>query len=145
MRDFLDNIRYRFSSFMQGRYGMDNFGRFMLVVWLILYVLRMFLKHGGGILGFISTLLLAYALVRALSRNIPGRYAENQKYLKQRNKVLDYFKNFSFDKVKRDAQQMKDYHIYKCPKCAQKIRIPRGKGHIMVKCPKCGFEFHKKS
>ena len=130
---------------MQGRYGMDNFGRFMLVVWLILYVLRMFLKHGGGILGFISTLLLACTLVRALSRNIPGRYAENQKYLKQRNKVLDYFKNFSFDKVKRDAQQMKDYHIYKCPKCAQKIRIPRGKGHIMVKCPKCGFEFHKKS
>ena len=74
------------------------------------------------------------------SRNISKRYAENQKFLQLRDRFLGNFSNFG-----SNMSQFKDYHIYKCPQCSQKIRIPRGKGHIMVKCPRRGFEFHKKS
>ena len=147
MNQFLNNLRYKLSAFMQGRYGMDNYGRFLLTVWLVLLILRLFVK--SSLLYWLELALFIYIYFRIFSRNIPKRYRENQQYLQMKGKVTGFFKDFSFSgtgkKIRDAAEQAKDYHIYKCPKCSQKIRIPRGKGHIMVKCPKCGFEFHKKS
>lgn len=39
----------------------------------------------------------------------------------------------------------KEYKIYKCPKCGQKIRVPRHKGKIAIRCRKCGEEFIRKT
>ena len=74
------------------------------------------------------------------SRNISKRYAENQKYLAIENKVRHFF-----GQKKYIQQQRKEFHIYSCPQCKQKIRIPRGKGKVSIRCPKCGNEFIKKS
>ena len=90
--------------------------------------------------GLITLALLVILYWRMFSRNISKRYEENQKFLQLRDKFLGRFSNIS-----SNLSQFKDYHIYKCPRCNQKIRIPRGKGHIMVRCPRCGYEFHKKS
>ena len=42
-------------------------------------------------------------------------------------------------------KQRKDYHYYRCPKCGQQLRVPRGRGKISITCPKCGNQFIKKS
>ena len=123
---------------MQGRYGVDSLSRFLSVVLLAVIILRMFIRI--PLSGTITLVILVILYWRMFSRNIPKRYEENQKFLQIRDKLLGRFSNFG-----SNMSQMKDYHIYKCPRCNQKIRIPRGKGHIMVRCPKCGYEFHKKS
>ncbi len=134
----LNDLRYRFAKFMQGRYGVDSLSRFLSVILLIIIVLGMFVRI--PLSGLISLVLLVILYWRMFSRDIPKRYAENQKFLQLRDRFLGNFSNFG-----SNMSQLKDYHIYKCPRCNQKIRIPRGKGHIMVRCPRCGYEFHKKS
>lgn len=133
-----NELMYRFSKFMQGRYGVDSLSRFLSVVLLVIIVLGLFIRIPFS--GLITLALLVILYWRMFSRNIPKRYEENQKFLHIRDKFLGRFSSFG-----SNLSQMKDYHIYKCPRCNQKIRIPRGKGHIMVRCPRCGFEFHKKS
>jgi DNA-directed RNA polymerase subunit RPC12/RpoP len=123
---------------MQGRYGVDSLSRFLSIVLLAIIILGMFIRI--PLSGTITLVILVILYWRMFSRNIPKRYEENQKFLQIRDKLLGRFSDFG-----SNMSQMKDYHIYKCPRCNQKIRIPRGKGHIMVRCPKCGYEFHKKS
>ena len=133
-----NELRYRFSKFMQGRYGVDSLSRFLSIVLLAIIILGMFIRI--PLSGTITLVILVILYWRMFSRNIPKRYEENQKFLQIRDKLLGRFSDFG-----SNMSQMKDYHIYKCPRCNQKIRIPRGKGHIMVRCPRCGYEFHKKS
>ena len=134
----IEDLKYRFSRFMQGRYGVDSLPRFLSVVLLAFIVIGVFIRIPFS--GMITFAILAVLYWRMFSRDIPKRYEENQKFLQIRDKLLGRFSNFG-----SNMSQLKDYHIYKCPRCNQKIRIPRGKGHIMVRCPRCGFEFHKKS
>ena len=134
----IEDLKYRFSRFMQGRYGVDSLSRFLSVVLLVFIIVGVFVKIPFS--GLITFAILVVLYWRMFSRDISKRYQENQKFLEIRDKLLGNLSSFE-----GNLSQLKDYHIYKCPRCNQKIRIPRGKGHIMVRCPRCGFEFHKKS
>lgn len=140
-----DRFRYKFAEFMRGRYGVDQFGRFLSALTVILILINLFVP--SRLLWWIIVLLIIYLYFRMFSRNIAKRYAENQRYLAYSSRVRGFFRDFkgSITHLKENREKNKGYHVYKCPRCGQKIRIPRGKGHIMVRCPKCGFEFHKKS
>lgn len=128
----------KFRRFMQGRYGADQLSRFLTTVALILIIINLFLRT--GILNYLVLAILVYCYYRMFSRDYNRRYAENQKYLTFKNRTVFKVKNW-----KKSLQDRKTYHIYKCPGCSQKIRIPRGKGKIIVTCPKCRREFQKKS
>lgn len=131
-------MREKFYRFMQGRHGMDEFYRFLIYAAFACAIVNLLLK--SRILQLATMLLLIYALFRPLSRNHSARYAENQKYLKATAKL-----RYWLDQQKKLHEERKYHHIYTCPKCRQKIRIPKGKGKIMVRCPKCQHEFQKRS
>ena len=123
---------------MQGRYGADQLGRFMSGVSLVLLIISLFSK--SGIWYTLALALIVYYYYRFFSRNIPKRYAENQKYL-----ALTQQARLKLGRKQNELSQMKTHHIYRCPSCKQKIRVPRGRGKIEIRCPKCSTTFIKKS
>ena len=127
---------------MAGRYGNDKLNQFMMAVFLGCAVLNLFVRNAyvSTVLNSWECLLILLVYIRMFSRNISKRYAENQKYLALENRLRRFF-----GQKRYLIQQRKEYHIYKCPGCKQKIRIPRGKGKISIRCPKCGEEFIKNS
>lgn len=130
------------AKFMYGRYGTDRLNMFLLIVLIVCAGLNLFVRNGyfSIVMSSWETLLIVLIYYRMFSRNIQKRYTENQKYLSLENKVKRFF-----GRTKYIQEQRKDFHIYTCPQCRQKIRIPKRKGKISVRCPKCGAEFVKKS
>lgn len=131
-------MRDKLIRFMQGRYGVDQLNRFLSTLCLVLLIVSMF--TGSGILYYIALIACILQIFRTFSRNIPKRYAENQKYLAMTSKVRT-----AWAKKKNELRQLKTHHIYRCPGCRQKIRVPRGRGKIEIRCPKCQHIFVKRS
>lgn len=134
----MTDMREKIQRFMYGRYGYDDFNRFLMVSALVGMVLSLFPR--GHIFYILAGAAMAYAYFRMFSRNIAKRSAENRWFLDKTSRVRSLW-----GKRKREMGQMKQYHIYKCPRCRQKIRVPRGRGRIAITCRKCGTEFIKKS
>ena len=131
-------MRERFSRFMAGRHGSDELSQFLSYVALACMLLALVFRKGHWNIIILALLVVCY--YRIFSKNHQKRYEENQKFLAARARFLSWFQ-----KEKYLLGQRKDYRIYTCPGCKQKIRIPKGKGKIVVKCPKCHTEFTKKS
>lgn len=131
-------MREKFARFMAGRYGMDSLGRFTMMLTLLFIVLSYFTRNMlVPCLAWAGIILTYY---RMFSRNIYKRSAENQQFLNRTAKLRRWFYT-----QKNIFTQRKTHHIYKCPSCKQKIRIPKGKGRIEIRCPKCSTKFIKKS
>ena len=131
-------FKERLQRFMYGRYGMDGLGKFMS--WTSIILLLCSMLFDINVLYFVSLALLVWCYFRMFSRNVQKRYQENCVYYRYVNIVSDFFK-----RQKSYIKQSKTHHIYKCPQCKQKIRIPRGKGKVAIRCQRCGTEFVKNS
>lgn len=131
-------MREKLQRFMMGRYGVDQFSKFLIGFALVLWVLNMFTHR--FFLYVLALALMVYTYYRMFSRNIQKRYQENQNFLQIKNKLVRKFKS-----EKEIMKQRKTHHIYRCPGCRQKIRVPRGKGRICITCPKCKIQFTKTS
>ena len=131
----------RFARFMVGRYGVDQLSRSMLILTFILCILSIFIRgRVHALIDLVIFLLIILAYFRMFSRNIYKRAAENEKYLKLTEGIRKKIRT-----EKKIAGQRKYYHFYTCPGCAQRIRIPKGRGRIEIRCPKCGEKFIKRS
>lgn len=131
----------RVARFMYGRYGMDQFSRFLVIAALVFLVLSMFF---GGLLNTIFWLAglaaLIFCYVRAFSKNFEKRRNENNWYLKKQNAVKRWFRSW-----KERWSQRKDYKFFRCPSCKSLLRVPKGKGRIQLSCRQCGHRFERKS
>ena len=117
---------------MAGRYGSDQLNMAILVGALLLSLIGSITRV--PILTLLAWAPLIWATVRMLSRNTSRRYEENRRFLALWYKVSTWWKRL-FDK---------NYRYFRCPKCHQVVRVPKGKGKISITCPKCGEKFiHK--
>jgi len=123
---------------MLGRYGPDHLNIAMIVLSLILSLLHAVTALTP--LAFVSYFILALALFRMLSRNIPRRRSENDKF-------IHYWWPIK-NKLKRSVAAIKDrksFKYFRCPVCKNTLRVPKGKGKLQITCPKCGERFLKKT
>ncbi|MBQ7566282.1 MAG: hypothetical protein IJT18_04105 [Oscillospiraceae bacterium] len=118
-----NKLRDGISRFMAGRYGMDQLGMALLAAALVFVFLSRFVYAP---LWIVSPALLGFAVYRTYSRNIERRTRENTRFLH----LLDPLRD-------------REHRYFRCPKCRQKVRVPRGKGRIAIRCPKCGERFER--
>lgn len=131
-------MKEKLMRFMAGRYGFDFLGKTTLITALVVMILSDFFQ--SMTLSLLSWVLIIYTYFRMFSRNIYKRSSENQLFLSKTRRIRSWFWT-----QKNLLVQRRTHHIYKCPTCHQKIRVPRGKGKIEIRCPKCQTRFIKNS
>lgn len=109
-----------------GCYGVDQLSVAILIVDLVLCTVGIFTRVSW--ISLLSYLPMGIVLFRMLSRNKYQRNRENRRFLQ----ILDRIK----DRRNR---------YFRCPKCRQMVRVPRGKGKVAITCPRCGERFIKKT
>lgn len=135
-------------NFLQGTYGFDLLS---LVLILLSSILNIF-----DYTRLIGNIIFIYAVYRAFSKKIYKRKNEYNIFFTYTNKLLKKFgksipynmpiydlNNFYilYEKLKNKYIQFRKFKITKCPNCSQKLRLPRGKGKIVVTCKKCSTKF----
>lgn len=123
-------------NFMYGRYGVDELGNFLFIVYLILAVLSLFVPY----VSLICWIVLVYALFRMLSKQYYNRQAENQWFLNKTSGIRKWYRR-QVNKWK----YRKTHKYLKCPHCKQYLRVPKGKGEITITCPSCHQQFDKRT
>lgn len=130
-------MRNAIQRFMYGRYGNDQFGFFLIALYFVLALISALTDI--GLFGFVGQLAVFYALFRMLSRNVTKRREENAKFLRKANPAIKWLR------LQQTIRKDKNHRYFKCPNCAQYLRVPRGKGKITVTCRSCGASFQEKS
>lgn len=127
----------KFQNFMIGRYGIDDFYKFLNTLTWIFIVLSLFMKK--AYFSIITFGLIFYQYFRIFSKNYSKRYQENQRYLKI-SKPIKSFIQLQIRRVKERDQ----YRFRTCPQCKKVLRLPNKKGKHYVNCPNCTNMFEVK-
>ena len=132
-------MKEKFRQFMIGRYGTDGLNQALSIASIVMLLISLLTRI--SLFTWAGVVLLVLCYYRSLSRNISKRTEENYKYYTIKDRV-----DRKFQDLKDQWANRKVYHYYyRCPKCRQKLRVPRGRGRIQISCPRCGTQFIKKS
>ena len=117
-----------FRNFMLGRYGSDKLNVALLIFGVALMILGSLFGEKLAFLSLVAYIPLFWCIFRMYSRNLEARRRENAAFL-----------NF-FSHLKD-----KEHRYFRCPRCKQTVRVPRGRGKINIRCPKCSERFIRKT
>ena len=129
MRGFFQRFNNTVQRFMYGRYGVDEFGSFLLITGMVLAFLSLFRLFFW--LSIPALAIFIWSYVRIFSKNFAKRQSELAKYWRIRSRLRD---KLAFWKSK---MKDKNHRYYRCKLCRTVMRVPRGKGKIEITCPKC--------
>ena len=122
-------LRESFMRFMAGRYGSDKLNIYLLGAGIVLMLLGSIFGGKVPLMSWCSLLSyvpLFWCIFRMYSRNIEARRRENAAFVNFFNHLKD-----------------KEHRYFRCPRCHQTVRVPRGRGKISIRCPKCSERFIK--
>ena len=135
-------------NFFREFYSWDRFLKITLIIGIFLLV--------TGYAWVLGTALIIYSIWKSKSSSVHGR--NNEKFVfenARRNfyyKINNFKQNMKLHKfnikkynLMEKLKEKRKYIITSCPKCTQKLRLPRGKGKMIVTCSKCGSEFRLKT
>lgn len=123
-------------NFMYGRYGVDQFGNFLFISYIILFVISLFVPF----VSFLCYAVIIYSLYRIFSKQIYKRNMENEWFLAKTSGIRKFF-----NRQKNKWKYRKTHKYLKCPHCHQYLRVPKGKGDITITCPTCHQQFDKRT
>lgn len=153
------------NPFRSGRMlqSLDELNRTLLVSGIVAMLLKMFFQQGTlprTLLTALSFLALLCLLLRLFSKDPVRVQTQNHKFVAAVTAAKDFFRNTFGKKTafggaaggrektrkKRPTlQELRKYKYFVCPQCAQRLRVPRGKGRLRVTCTRCGNRFEIKS
>ena len=153
-------------KFSRELYGWDKFTKLILIIGIFLFV--------TGYAWILGTALIIYSIWRSKSTKGQGRsnskYVFESTKRSFNNKIDDFKKKIKLIKIRKNInlvnivknmelfntkikkykpmenlKERRNFIITTCPKCTQKLRLPKGKGKIIVTCSKCCSEFRLKT
>ena len=125
-------------KFMTGRYGGDQLSVFLIVISVLLTLLYHF--TGLSLLALLSYLPLLVAIYRMFSKKTQERSMENYKFAIRLSPLYSKIK-----KIQERIKASQTHKYFKCTNCKITLRVPKGKGKILVTCPKCKTKVRKKT
>ena len=107
----MDKLKEKLSRLMYGRYGIDQLGNFMM--WAAVAMMIFGAVVRSSLIYTLALVLIVWADVRIMSKNHSKRYAENQKFLELKNRVVGFFRGGT------RAFKDKEHCYFRCPSCHQ--------------------------
>ena len=114
------------------KYNFDALSKYLMVIGAVFLLAKNF-----RLLGLV---FIVYALWRGFSNN---RFKRSQE-LAAFERMIFILKQKIYT-LRTNFTGKKNYKVFICPNCSQKLRIPRRKGKITITCSRCQTKFKGKS
>lgn len=137
MRIWLEKMVWKMQRFMMGRNGLDDLARHLYFIGWIFIILNIFLNN--GVFYTLSLIFLGYAMFRMFSKNIAMRQKENSTYVNLIAKPRRHFLQWQ-----RRWKERKTHCFFRC-QCGTMLRVPKGKGEVIITCPHCHRQMTKRT
>ncbi|HYF83629.1 MAG TPA: hypothetical protein VEB00_11455 [Clostridia bacterium] len=127
-----------FKKFMVGRYGSDQLAVALIIFSLLITWTAELIRL--PLLTLVGYVTLGVCIFRMLSKNLTKRSMENYKFNILISPAYSWFK-----KKQKHLIDSKTHRYFECPNCKTNLRVPKGKGDIVITCPKCKTELKKRT